>query len=630
LLEVNILQPFWVAWWFWGIVVLAFAAAGAGAHLLRMRSIQARTRELEVQVASLTKELAALNAVAGAVSRTVDLQRIMEDALDKTLEIMGIEAGGIYLVQEEAQALTIVAHRGLSAQFVDEIDHLKVGEGFSGRVVQTGEPMVVRELPADPRLTRSVVTESGFCSVAITPILARGRILGTLFVITRDEAQLSAQDVDLLTAVGGQIGVAMENARFFVAEQRRAEQFRVIAEVGRRIALTLDMDEALEQLTRLIQQAFGYYHVGIGLIEGDDLVYRIGAGTLWDDPDFGFKPQRLKVGEEGLSGWVAARGELLLVLDVSQDPRYVWMEGSETKSELVVPIIVKGQLIGVLDAQSDRLNAFDDTDVAVLQSVAHQAGAAIENARLHEQAQQAAVVEERQRLARELHDAVTQTLFSASLIAEALPVAWETDRQEGQQLLRELRQLTRGALAEMRTLLLELRPGVLVEASLHDLLRQLAEAASGRMGMPVTATVEGECIVPADVQVALYRIAQEALNNVVKHARASRAEVNLCCTPSWTLGAGQHSIERPGPGEDSRAVEPTPQQAGGMAALQWAKVELQIQDDGRGFEPGKVSPDHLGLSIMRERAETISAQLLIESQAGHGTRVRVIWPGQGG
>ena len=147
--------------------------------------------------------------------------------------------------------------------------------------------------------------------------------------------------------------------------------------------------------------------------------------------------------------------------------------------------------------------------------------------------------------------------------------------------------------------------------------------------MPVTATLEGECTVPADVHVALYRIAQEALNNVVKHARARRAEVSLRCTPSRNLGAREHAVELPGSGEDSRAFEPPPQQAEGMAAGQWAKVELQIQDNGRGFEPGDVSPDHLGLSIMRERAETIGAQLLIESQVGHGTRVRVRWPGQG-
>jgi signal transduction histidine kinase len=480
----------------------------------------------------------------------------------------------------------------MSAQFIDRIDDLREGEGFSGRVVQSGKPLVVPDLRADPRLTRSVVSESGFCSLAVTPLVSRGRVLGTLFVLSRDEASFLPEDVELLTALGGQIGLAVENARFLEAEQHRAEQFRVIAEVGRRISLTLDMDQALGQLTRLVQQAFGYYHVGIGLVDGDEVVYRIGAGSLWDDPEFKFRPARLKVGEQGFAGWVAASGETLLAPDVSKDPRYVLMQGSQARSELTVPIIVKSRVIGVLDVQSDRLNAFDDTDVTVLQSVAHQAGAAIENARLREQAQQAAVMEERQRLARELHDAVTQTLFSASLIAEAVPTSYQSDPEEGQRLLTELQQLTRGALAEMRTLLLELRPAVVAEASLQDLLRQLAEAATGRMGALVSVAVEGDCALPRDVHIALYRIAQEALNNVVKHARASQAEVRMRCLP--TPGAGS--------------------------------IELQVRDNGRGFQPKEVTPEHLGLSIMRERAAATGARLTIESMSGLGTSVTVVWP----
>jgi signal transduction histidine kinase len=487
----------------------------------------------------------------------------------------------------------MAAYQGMSAELAEESDLLKPGEGFSGRVVESGEPLVVRNLPGDPRLTRSIVAEAGFFSVAVAPLISRGRILGTLFVISRDEDAFSPGDVQLLTALGDQIGVAIENARFFEAEQHRAEQFRVIAEVGRQISLTPDMDRALQQLTRLVQQAFGYYHVAIGLVEGDEVVYQIGAGPLWDDPGFHFQPARLKVGEEGFAGWVAASGETLLAPDVSQDPRYVLMQGSQARSELTVPITVKGQVIGVLDVQSDRLNAFDETDVTVLQSVAHQAGAAIENARLYEQAQQAAVMEERQRLARELHDAVTQTLFSASLIAEAVPASYETDPEEGRRLLTELRQLTRGALAEMRTLLLELRPAVVAEASLPDLLHQLAEAATGRMGAPVSVVIEGDCPLPHDVHLALYRIAQEALNNVVKHGRASQAEVSLRCLPA----------------------------SGGE------RVELQVQDNGRGFQPGEVTAEHLGLSIMRERAEAASASLTIRSEPGQGTRVTVVWPG---
>jgi ligand-binding sensor domain-containing protein/signal transduction histidine kinase len=597
-LQITVVPPFWETWWFRGIVVLGLALLGFLLFWMRTRSIRLRSRELERQVASRTKELAALNAIAAVVSRSLDLDKILADALDKTLEVTGLEAGGIYLLGEGAQSsedglLRIAAHRGLSQKLVTGADNLLVGEGFSGRVVQTGAPLVVTDLPSDPRLTRMVVREDGFRTVAIAPIVSRSAVSGTLFVMTRSQMEFAQQDIELLSSIGVQIGVAIENARLFSAEQRRSEQFRLINQVGRELTLVLDATQVLTQVTRMIQSAFGYYHVGIGLIEDDEVVYRVGAGELWEDPEFEFRPAHLKVGHEGLSGWVAATGESLLVPDVTQDPRYVWMRRSRTRSELIVPIAVKGQVVGVLDAQSDRLNAFDETDLAVLQSLAHQVGAAIENVRLYEQAQESAVIAERGRLARDLHDAVTQTLFSASLIAEAVPDSWKRDRQEGEELLDELRQLTRGALAEMRTLLLELRPAALVETSLGDLLHQLAEAAVGRVGVPVTVTAAQNLALPPDAHVALYRIAQEALNNVVKHAQASQAEVSL------------------------RAISDPVQQ--GRA------VELCIWDDGKGFEPEKVSADHLGLGIMHERAVAVGARLQIESQLGQGTRISVLW-----
>ncbi|MBE9509064.1 MAG: hypothetical protein IMY86_13580 [Chloroflexi bacterium] len=213
---------------------------------------------------------------------------------------------------------------------------------------------------------------------------------------------------------------------------------------------------------------------------------------------------------------------------------------------------------------------------------------------LAQQAAEAAVAAERSRLARDLHDAVTQTLFSASLIAEALPNIWESDQSEGRQLLAEMRRLTRGALAEMRTLLLELRPAALVDVSLGDLLHQLAEAVVGHKDVSVTVTAEGQYDFPSDVHVALYRIAQEALNNVVKHAHATQVAISLRCFPSAS-------------GEEV--------------------VELCISDDGCGFDPSGVPPDHLGLGIIHERAQAIGATSTIESQPGQGTQVVVVWKG---
>jgi PAS domain S-box-containing protein len=210
------------------------------------------------------------------------------------------------------------------------------------------------------------------------------------------------------------------------------------------------------------------------------------------------------------------------------------------------------------------------------------------NERLREKAAQDAVVAERTRLARDLHDAVTQTLFSTTLIADVLPEIWEMNPNEGKRRLEELRLLTRGALAEMRTLLVELRPNALVEVPLPTLLRQLTEALSGRARINIQLSAEGERKLPADVQVSLYRIAQEALNNVFKHAKASEAVVTLRMADS---------------------------------------VRLTIADNGAGFDPSTVTADHLGVKIMRERAEAIGAKLSIYSEPGEGTQISVVWVG---
>ncbi len=204
-----------------------------------------------------------------------------------------------------------------------------------------------------------------------------------------------------------------------------------------------------------------------------------------------------------------------------------------------------------------------------------------------QRAREQAAVAERTRLARDLHDAVSQTLFSASLISEVLPKVWEKDDKEGKKRLEEVRQLTRGALAEMRTLLLELRPDSLVEAEIGYLLTQLAESITGRSRVPVSVAVQGTCVMPVDAKVAFYRIAQEALNNVVKHTGATQARVRLVCR---------------GP-----------------------RVSLHIEDNGRGFEPGSVPPNSLGLNIMRERAREIGASLRIKSRPGQGAAVTVSW-----
>ncbi len=263
-----------------------------------------------------------------------------------------------------------------------------------------------------------------------------------------------------------------------------------------------------------------------------------------------------------------------------------------------VPIKVAGEVFGVFSADFIQPHSFGNDELRLLMSFAQRAGLAIHNAQIYEQTQEKAVANERNRLARELHDAVTQTLFSASLIAEALPKAFDTNLHEGRQLLDELRQLNRGALAEMRTLLLELRPTALTEAKLEDLLKQLGEAAAGREGIPVVVETNGHYDLPPEVHIALYRIAQEALNNALKHARCESIHIVLSKTQLPKKNGGQSVGEQ---------------------------ILLRISDDGCGFDQTKTPADHLGLKIMQERAQAIGADLTIESIPGRGTYLTVLW-----
>ena len=196
-------------------------------------------------------------------------------------------------------------------------------------------------------------------------------------------------------------------------------------------------------------------------------------------------------------------------------------------AQLAVPLRIKDEIYGGLMLYYVEPRKFSDEEIELAVMFGDQAVLAIENAGLRAQAERTAVAAERNRIARDLHDSVTQTLFSATLIAEVLPKLVERNGNEGMRRLEELRQLTRGALAEMRTLLLELRPATLIEVSIEELLRQLTEAARGRARIPIELQVQVTAPLPPDVKVAFYYIAQEALNNVAKHARAGSAYVNL-------------------------------------------------------------------------------------------------------
>ncbi len=383
-----------------------------------------------------------------------------------------------------------------------------------------------------------------------------------------------------------------------IGERQRIEQMeheqRVLAEALRDTAAalnsTLNLDEVLDRILINVRRVVEHDQSNVMLIENKvaRIVRHRGYEMLGEDIRQQMEALRFPVDETPEAIEMQATGKPVIIDDVRLRPGW---RGTWVTSYVGAPIRVGQAIIGFLDLDASTPGFFTEIDAERLQAFADQAAIAIQNARLYSQAQALAAMQERQRLARELHDAVSQTLFSANVIAESLPRLMTRDQEKAERGLAHLHQLTRSALAEMRALLLELQPTELVKTDLSDLLRQLTESVIGRTTTIISLSAEAVGPLPADAQVAMYRIAQETINNSLRHAHADRIIIKL-----------SNTVDR---------------------------VEIHISDDGLGFDPTAAHPGHLGLGIMTERAREIGATLMITSQAGRGTEIALSWPKPG-
>jgi len=375
-------------------------------------------------------------------------------------------------------------------------------------------------------------------------------------------------------------------------ETQMREQATLLA-ISHTLASTLEFQPGLilDQLREIIE----YTRCGLFALEDSSLVTLAMRGTpqLEGSPPFRIHLQ----GPETLAALFNEHQPIRIADVWSEEPQALFLRGllndgaaallEGMQSWMWVPLAVKNRVIGGIGVAHKKQDHFTRHHADLALSVANQAAITLINAELYGQAQAVAVLEERQRLARNLHDAINQSLFSAGLIAEVLPRLWDRDQAEARRSLEDLRKLTRGAMAEMRALLAELRPSTLTDAELGDLLRLLGNAFTGRTNIPARVSVVGQGVLPAEVQVAIYRVCQEALNNVAKHAGASLVEIDL-----------KHEENA---------------------------ITLSLRDDGRGFDPEQTASGHYGLSMMQERAEGVGARLSITSQPGHGTELTIHW-----
>ncbi len=381
--------------------VLTAAAQQAGLAIEKARLLAKERQRAD--------ELEALRTTMADIAAELELSSLLQAIVERATGLLDATGGELGLYDEANQEIRILVCYNMGKDYVGT--RIALGEGSMGRVAETGEPLIVQDYQTWEGRSAQYADTPTHGGLTV-PLTAGGRLVGAITITDHDaDRSFGPADLHLLNLFAHQATMAIENARLFEAEQRRAEQFQVISEVGRRMTSILDADELLWEVARLIKETLGYYLVGIALIEGDELLFKAGAGAVWETPEF--QPPRLKVGREGITGWVAQSGEPLLVPDLSQESRYYSVaEASEMQSELAVPLKTKERVIGVLHVQSEHLNAFDESDLEVLQSLAHQAAIAIENARLYDQAQseitERARAEEEARQARRAAEAASE------------------------------------------------------------------------------------------------------------------------------------------------------------------------------------------------------------------------------
>jgi signal transduction histidine kinase len=550
----------------------------------------------------LLRQRESLREVIESISSELELRPLLLRIVRHACELMDADDGSIGLYDEDERVMEVAAAHGLPEGEMGR--RQGPDDGLAGLVMRRREPVVLDSYAEVPN---PVWPELGHHAVVAVPILWGDRLLGFFGLGARPPRRFDEQDVETLTLFARHAAIAIENARRYQWEQRRTERLALIARIGHIITADLALDDLLDRAAEAIHELLGYPNVDIPLVHPRDpetLVVRARGGAY----------KRHIAGEDrlpvtqGIMGAAVRERKVQLVNDVASDPRYVKPTGAVTvRAELAVPIVLGEHVLGVLNVESGR--PFDQEDATSLQIIADHLAVAIRNARLFESASTLAVLEERERLSRDLHDSVTQMLFSVTLVAQSLIPAWRQDRAEGEARAQRLLTLSRLALAEMRALIADLRLDVPAHDSLSGVppvglsrvrreglpaaLRGYAEEISDG-SLAVELELDGYRPQPFEREEALFRIGQEALNNVVKHAQARTVVIGL-------------RQDRDG-------------------------IHLLVKDDGRGFDPealGGAGPaGGLGLVGMRERASALRGALAFESRPGGGAAVTVTVPGE--
>jgi len=552
-------------------------------RLITMRFMPAREE---------TNRLRALVETGIAINAELSLDAVLERIVEAAAHVTGARYAALGVIDPAGTALERFIAHGIDTDTHAAIGDLPRGRGILGILIRDARPLRLHDIGEDSRSVGFPPNHPPMHTFLGVPILLRGVAYGNLYLTEKEDGEdFSDDDEEVVTLLAAQAAVAVENARLYESATEWSRQLESLNEIGAALVSELELSRLLDLVARRLRELIGARLVTIALPAGDELRIEAADGEGAESFVAMSFPRY-----DSKTGRVLERGHSERVDSLLEDPE-VHQDAARhmgATTGLYVPLVLRDAAIGVLVAH-DKLGSdqrFDSADLRLAEQFASRAAVAVDLSRRVARDALRRVVEgqevERRRLARELHDETGQALTSILLGLRAVEEAGSGDGVV-RKSVSEVRELVVATLQDVRRLAVELRPKALDDFGLVPALERLVQTFSEATGISVDLEAGlGEDRLPAELETTLYRIIQEALTNVVKHAEAQSVSVLL--------------VRREG------------------------SVTTVIEDDGRGFDPTSTREDGLGLLGMRERVALHDGRLQLEASPGAGTTLVVEMP----
>ena len=544
----------------------------------------------------------ALYATALDIARSHDLPDLLSTIVERATRLLHGSGGGLYLSEPDRQEVRCVVSYNLDRDITGVV--LRYGEGAAGVVVESGQPLIVDDYQTWAHRAQAFEDEKPITALVSVPMTWKNQVIGVLFIL-QDAAvrRFTEADKDLLIQFASQASIAVENARLFGAERAAHKRAESLLKISSALTASLDLSQVLDNILTNLERVIPYDSACVFLLEEDHLSAVAGRGFVRQEEVIG---QKYPLETDHFFQTITASENPLVIADVSQEPDFIgWGNTEEMRGWMGIPLRLHGKYIGILTVDNTQEAAYSELEANLAQAFANQAAVAIENARLFEQvrvgrerlqilSQQLLNVQEneRRRIALELHDQIGQTLTAVKInlqTAQRKPEATAFEESLEQSIL-----IVERALSQVRNLSLTLRPSMLDDLGLVAALRWYLDRQAQRSGFDVEFFADEFDVRPdPKVETACFRVAQEAITNIMRHAEAQRIKVQI------------------------RNLE--------------TELQMTIDDDGRGFDvpaafERAMQGESLGLLGMQERVQLLGGKLDINTESGRGTLLRARFP----